>query len=162
MEELVNKLANLQTIRKEFEDRADSAVHQMGYDRNIHDLEMELSQQKELSDSIRRPFEDEMSKIDEGIEDISNQIVYAWDGSKKTIQYSDRILKFRTTGSLKIHDELYLFAELYDHIKLDVLIEKYLKGFNLTAVKKYMGVHELPIDVAEIEYKTTVKLEVKK
>jgi hypothetical protein len=70
-------------------------------------------------------------------------------------------LKFTSRGSLKIHDELYLFAELYDHIKLDVLIEKYLKGFNLTAVKKYMGVHELPIDVAEIEYKTTVKLEQK-
>jgi len=33
MEELVNKLANLQVERKSFEDRADSAVHQMGYDR---------------------------------------------------------------------------------------------------------------------------------
>jgi len=39
--------------------------------------------------------------------------------------------------------------------------KKYLKGFRLTAVKKYMDMYELPIDVAEIEYKTTVKLEQK-
>ena len=87
MEELVNKLANLQTVRKEFEDRADNAVRQMRYDKNIHNLEMELKQQKELRDSIRRPFEDEMSKIDEEIEDISKMETIESDMDKFLITF---------------------------------------------------------------------------
>ena len=56
---------------------------------------------------------------------------------------------------------MYLFAELYDRLTIDELVKTYLKGFNLAPVKKYMGVHTLPIDVAQLEYKTTVKLEQK-
>ena len=68
-------------------------------------------------------------------------------------------LKFTQRGSRKIQDDEAMLEELCVRMQSYAEVLKYLKGFNLTAVKKYMGVHELPIDVAEIEYKTTVKLE---
>jgi hypothetical protein len=163
MEELVNKLANLQITRKEFEDRADNAVRQMGYDRNIHDLEMELKQQIELRDSIRRPFENEMSKIDEGIEDISAQIIYTWNGEKKTVRYPNiGTLKFRTTHGLKIDAPGVLLNDMIDHLRTGREIMKYLSGYNKTEVKKYLGIFPQPAEVAELVGKTTVKLEMVK
>ena len=163
MEELVKKLANLQVERKLFEDRAADAVHQMGYDRNIHDLEMELQQQKELRDSIRRPFEDEMVKIDEGIEDISSQIVHAWDSKtmKKAMKFPAGILTLRTTQSLDIKDPAILLDNLISHFSTYRVANEFISGFKKTIVKQFIGMHPQSSSVAELVPKTTVKLEMK-
>ena len=163
IEKAVNKLADLQSERKVFEDRADDAIHQMGYDRNIHDLKEELAQQIELRDSIRRPFENEIAKIDEGIEDISNQIVYAWDPSmKKTIKFPVGILTLRTTQSLDIRNDAALLEDIIARTSIMEAANKYISGFKKIPVKAYMGVHVLPTTVVELIPKTTVKLETAK
>ena len=160
MEELVNKLANLQVIRKEFEDRADDAVHVMGYDRNIHDLKEELAQQIELRDSIRRPFEEEMAKIDEGIEDVSSQIVYTWDPSmKKTMKFSAGILTLRTTQSLDIKDPAILLDNLIGHFSTYRVANEFISGFKKTIVRQFIGMHPQDSSVVELISKTTVKLD---
>ena len=163
MKELVNKLANLQTVRKEFEDRADNAVRQMRYDKNIHDLEMELKQQKELRDSIRCPFEDEMSKIDEGIEDISAQIIHVWNPEtmKKTMKFDVGVLTLRTTQSLDIKDPTALLNNLIFHFTTYRIATEFISGFKATIVKKFMDMHPQSQSVVELVAKTTVKLEVK-
>jgi len=163
MEELVNKLANLQVERKSFEDRADSAVHQMGYDRNIHDLKMELEQQIELQDSIRRPFEEEISKINEGIEDVSNQIVYMWNPEtmKKTMEFPVGILTLRTTQSLDIGNPAILLDNLTEHFTTYQIANEFISGFKKTIVKKFMAMHPQDSSVVELTPKTTVKLEMK-
>ena len=162
MEELVNKLANLQAIRKEFEDRAGNAVHQMGYDRNIRDLEVELQQQIELRDSIRRPFEDEIVKIDKGIEDISNQIVYAWDPEtmKKTMKFPVGMLTLRTTQSLDIKDPAILLDNLIFHFTTYRVANEFISGFKKTIVRKFIDIHPQSQSVVELVAKTSVKLKV--
>lgn len=162
VEELVNKLAFLQRERKSFEDRADDAVHQMGYNRVINELEEELEQQKELRDSIRRPFEEEISKINEGIEDISNQIVYIWDSKtmKKTMKFPAGILTLRTTQSLDIKDPAILLDNLLYHFSTNKIVDEYLSGFKKTPIKQFMAVISQPLEVVELVPKTTVKLEV--
>jgi hypothetical protein len=68
--------------------------------------------------------------------------------------------KFRTAASLKIEDDTLVLTGLLDHTSVKDVAMNYVKGFNLTAVKKYMGVFELPMGAAELQHKTTVKLEV--
>ena len=162
MKELVNKLAVLQANRKLFEDRADNAVHQMGYDRNIRDLEVELQQQIELRDSIRRPFEDEMSKIDEGIEDISNQIIHTWDPEtmKKTMKFDIGILTLRTTQSLDIKDPAILLDNLISPFTTYRVANEFISGFKKTTVRKFIDMHPQSQSVVELVAKTSVKLEV--
>ena len=163
MEELVNKFAVLQANRKLFEEKADSAVHEMGYDRNIHDLEEELDQQIELRDSIRKPFEKEMAKIDEGIEDISNQIVYAWNPETmaKTMKFPAGILTLRTTQSLDIGNPGILLDNLISHFSTHRVATEFISGFKKTIVRKFMDMHPQASSVVELIPKTTVKLEVK-
>ena len=159
IEEHVNKLAELQAEIGGEEKRADQASLQ--FDEEIKMLEKELVELREERTTARLPHVQNIEETKTTIGDLYAAIIDEWTGEQKTMIFDAGTLKFTSRGSLKIHDELYLFAELYDHITLDALIEKYLKGFNLTAVKKYMSVHELPIDVAEIEYKTTVQMEQK-
>ena len=161
IEEHVINLARLQADRKVVEDDVTDDPNVTELAEGIAIMEMQMAEAHKTLVFLRAGYDTRISEIDDEIKHVSAQIIDEWTGEHKTMVFGDRVLKFRQTGSLKIHDELYLFAELYDHIKLDVLIEKYLKGFNLTAVKKYMDLYELPIDVAEIEYKTTVKLEQK-
>ena len=164
MEELVNKLAFLQTERKSFEDRADSAVHQIGYDRKIYELEKELEQQIELRDSIRRPFEEEMAKIDEGIEAVSNYIIYVWDPEKmkKTMEFDVGVLTLRTTQSLDIKDPAILLDNLISHFSTYQVANEFISGFKKTIVRQFIGMHPQDSSVAELIPKTTVKLELKK
>ena len=164
MEELVNKLANLQVIRKEFEDRAESTVRQMGYDRRIDDLKEALDQQIELRDSLRRPFEEEMVKIDEGIEDISSQIVHAWDSEtmKKTIKFDVGVLTLRTTQSVDIKDPAILLDNLIDHFSTYRVANEFISGFKKTIIRQFIGMHPQDSSVAELIPKTTVKLEMTK
>ena len=160
MEDLVNKLAELQAERKAQEDQADNAVHEMGYNRSIHDAEKELQRLIELRDETRYPFEWEIGTIDKAIKDISAQIIDTWDGEKRTVRYGAGLLKFRMATSLKIKDDTLVLTGLLDHTSVKDVATKYIKGFNLTAVKKYMGVLELPMGAAELQHKTSVKLEV--
>ena len=163
MEELVNKLANLKANRKLFEDRADSAIHQMGYDKRIDELIEELDQQIELRDSIRRPFESEIAKIDEGIEDISSQIVYAWDPSmKKTMKFDVGVITLRTTQSLDIKDPAILLDNLIAHFSTYRVATEFISGFKKTIVRQFISMHPQASSVAELVPKTTVKLETTK
>ena len=157
IEEHVIKIAELQEERKAEETAAD--IVSAAIDEMIESAKQDLVDMEDTRRYLREPQEITIGELDAKIDKILAMIIDEWTGEHKTMVFDACTLKFTTRGSLKIHDDVFLFAELYDHIKLDVLIDKYLKGFNLTAVKKYMGVHELPIDVAEIEYKTTVKLE---
>lgn len=160
MEDSVNKLAMLQEERKSFEDRADSVVHQMGYDRNIYDLKEELAQQIKLRDSIMRPFEDEITKIDEGIEDVSNQIVYEWDPKTmaKTIEFPAGTIKLRTTQKLEIRNGARLLEDIIKRSSVMEAANKYISGFKKIPVKAWMGVHSLSPDIVELVSTTTVKL----
>ena len=141
MEELVNKLADLQVMRKEFED---------------------LEQQIELRDSIRRPFEEEMAKIDEGIEDISNQIVHTWDPEtmKKTMKFPVGILTLKTTQSLDIKDPAILLDNLIDHFSTYRVANEFISGFKKTIIRKFIDMHPQASSVVELIPKTTVKLEI--
>ena len=164
IEETVNKLAELQEERKVIENRADNAVFVMGYDRNIHDLEIELQQQKELRDSILGPFEDEIAKIDEGIESISNQIVYAWDSEtmEETMEFSVGTLTLHTIQNLDIKDPAILLGNLISHFSTYRIANEFISGFKKTIVRKFIDMHPQNSSVAELISKTTVKLEVKK
>ena len=157
MEEYVIKLAELQAELDNELIHADFASASI--DARITDLKKDLSRLEKERDINRQPYTEAAEELKTTIGDLHAAIIDEWTGEHKTLVFDGGTLKFTQRGSLKIIDELYLFAELYDHVTIDELVKKYLKGFNLTAVKKYMGVHELPIDVAEIEYKTTVKLE---
>lgn len=159
MEELIKRLAELQAERNSLRAQADFAVYNKGYDRDISKLEEDLERLKHSEKHVRFAYAWRCDELGSEIESVSEQIIDEWTGEKKTMVFGDRILKFTTRGSLNIVNELYLFAELYNHVTIDELVEKYLTGFNLTAVNKYMGVHRVPGAVAQIEYKTTVKLE---
>ena len=159
MEELVNKLAELQAERKAQEDQADNAVREMGYNRSIHDAEKELQRLKELRDETRYPFEWEIGIINKAIEDISARIIETWGGEKKTMSFDAGTLKFRTTGSLVIENDRLVLEGLLAHTSAKDVATNYISGFKKTAVKKFMGVLSLPMGAAWIDQKTTVKLE---
>lgn len=130
MEELVQRLVELQAEREIHKTRADTESRVL--DELIKIAEEELASLQQDRTDRRRPEEFIMKSIDDQAATISAQII----------------------------DKEWLLNHILDRTSMKEVVEKYIKGFNLTAVKKYMGVHDLPIDVAEIEYKTTVKLEV--
>ena len=157
IEEHVNKLAELQAELKAEEMRADDVSVQI--DHCIRIAEDELNRLKVERIELRQPFTDCIDETQTNIGDLYNMIIDEWTGENKTIVFDAGTLKFTSRGSLKILDERWLLADILDRTSIEDVAEKYINSFNLTAVKKYMGVHELPIDVAEITYKTTVKLE---
>ena len=158
MEELVNKLAELQAELKREEQKADEASAATDdIIAGTKDLIAVLEEERTVK---RRPYIEGVEELKTTIGDLCETIIDEWTGEHKTIKYPSGTLKFTSRGSLTIHDETWLLNDILDRMTVEDLIKKkYLKGFNMTTVKKYMGVHELPIDVAEIVYKTTVKLE---
>ena len=159
IEEYVNKLAELQAERKANENEANEDEAMILRRTEVANASRALEVAKAALSNEMIFYEATLERLDAEIAEVKQQIIDEWTGDRKTMIFDAGTLKFRQTGSLKIHDELYLFKELYDYIWVDELINKYLNGFNLAAVKKFMGVHPLPSSVAEIEYKTTVKLE---
>jgi len=159
MEELVNKLAELQEERdnKIDEYRSDDLIITLST--AVDDAAQKLDEAKVLLSNAMIYYDATEERIDMEIEEIKAHIVDEWGGKKKTIKFDAGTLKFRTSGSIKINDAVLLMDDLLERNPLYDVVGKYIKGFNLTNLKKYMGVHELPIDVAEIGYKTTVKLE---
>ncbi len=160
MGDLVNKLAELQAERKveEAAVNADDAV--TTYRAAVAAAEKQLEAAKIALASELEFYEVEIERINTEIEEIEAQIVDTWDGEKRTVRYDAGLLKFRTTTSLKIKDDTLVLTGLLDHTSMEDVATRYIKGFNLTAVKKYMGVLELPMGAAELVSKTTVKLEV--
>ena len=159
MKKLVNKLVMWQAEQKITEDAVNNDQEVTDINEVIAVLEAQIAGARKTLVFLRAGYDEQISEIDDEIKRVYAQIIEAWDGEKKTLNFDAGTLKFRTTGSLKISDRSWLLEELLDRIPIEDVAEKYIKGFNMTAVKKFMGVHELPVDVAEIEHKTTVKLE---
>ena len=159
MEDLVKLLASMQAELKAAEDamNADSDIiaHREAVATARGRLEMsEMALANDLS-----YYKHAMEATKAHIEEIKAQVIDEWDGDKKTLKFDAGTLKFRTTQSLNIENETALLYNLIDHAGIKDVATKYISGFNKTAVKKYMDVHELPTVIAELISKTTVKLE---
>lgn len=157
MDELVNTLADLQTERAARENAADK--ESAAIDLMIQLAEDDLNKLREDRRIERKVDEIAMGELDVAIENVSAQIINTWNGEKKTMVFDAGTLKFRTSQSLKITDPTLTLVGLLQHTSDEDVATKYIKGFNLTAVKKYMGVLSLPTGAAQIDRKTTVKLE---
>ena len=158
IEEHVIKIVERQAELDGAEKKADFAS--VAIDRHIIDAEAHLVNLKKERDINRFPHIECAKELKTNIASLYEQIIDEWDGEEKTLKFAAGTLKFTTRGSLNILDEVWLLNDILDRMSVeDIFKKKYLKGFNLTAVKKYMSVHDLPVDVAEIEYTTTVKLE---
>ena len=156
IEELVNKLAKLQTeraARKIAADKESAATDLM-----IKLAEENIASLKEDRKNERQVDENAIGELDAEIENISSQIVEAWSGEKKTMPFDAGTLKFRTTQSLKIGDGAALLTQLLHHFSTNVIVDEYISGFNRTAIKKFMDLIPTLPDVAELIPKTTVKL----
>ncbi len=157
MEEHINKLAELQAELDKELVNADFASANI--DDRMARIKEKLSILEQERDINRRPYIEAAEELKTTIGDLYATIIDEWSGEQKTMVFDAGTLKFRTTQSLKIENETLVLTGLLDHTSVKDVATNYIKGFNLTAVRKYMGVLELPMGAAEIEYKTTVKLE---
>ena len=159
MEDLVNELADAMHIKHINTESMDQATEEV--DSRIRSVEQSLIELQQERAHISEPFKQAIETEDFRIFRLNMQIADTWDGEKRTVRYGAGLLKFRTTTSLKIKDDTLVLTGLLDHTSVKDVAMNYVKGFNLTAVKKYMGVLELPMGAAELVSKTSVKLEVK-
>jgi len=153
----VQQLATLQAELAATKTAANEASEKI--DAEIAEAEMVLTHLRTMQERIRQPYEYEINEIGIRIAMMQECIIEAWDGEKKTLKFDAGILKFRTTQSLKIENETLVLTGLLDHTSVKDVATNYITGFNKAAVKKYMGVLDLPLGAARIEKKTTVKLE---
>gem|GEM_PF-3813313 len=156
IEDLISQLAALQAEMEEEDEKADFASSAI--DRHIIDARARLANLEKERDINRQPYVEAAEEISDEIKHVSAQIIDEWSGEKKTLVFNAGTLKFRTTSSLKIVDEAWLLERIVTTTSFREAANKYLKGFNLSAVKKYMSVLPLPMGAAKIEYNTTVKL----
>ena len=157
MEELVNKLAELQAELKAEEAKADKASALT--DASITDVKDELAELEIERKNERLPYIEAAQELQTTIGDIQQTIIDVWNGEKKTLKFDAGTLKFRTTSKLEIYHPEILLADMFVHLQTGSEMMKYLSGFNKTAVKKYIGVHPQDIDIVELIPATTVKLE---
>lgn len=158
MDELVQQLAVVQAEIAATTEHMNRAT--AGADQRIEEAERALEVLKEHRIGVAAPFIIGIADGERLTDEIETQIINEWTGEKTTMVFDAGTLKFAQRGNLKIHDEVWLMNDILDRMSVeDIFKKKYLKGFNLTAIKRYMGVHDLPVDVAEIEYTATVKLE---
>ena len=157
MKELVNRLAELQAEREEIIEHEKDAS--MDIDMKIDALEGQILVLKDDLAKIQRPYVEAVASIDDQINDVKAMIIDAWDGEKKTMKFDVGTLKFRTTSKLDIHNEPNVLENLMSHLNTAGDIMEYIKGFNLTKLKKYMKVHKIPPEDAEFVHTTSVKLE---
>ncbi len=132
-----------------------------GTDQRIAEIEHDLKVLREHRVGEAAPYLIGIADDERRIDEIKAQIIDEWTGEDKTMVFDAGILKFRTTQSLKIYDEELLLHDIIEHTSIRDASKTYIKGFNLTAVKKYMTVHPQQPEVAELTSKTTVKLEQK-
>ena len=138
--------------------------HQNLQDHNtktLHKQTKELYTQIQVLQNEITAYEDAMRPAQDSIKNeintIHDQILKAWDGEKKTINTPHGTLKFRTTSKLEILNETAIHESLTNHLSPQEVV-KYLKGFKLTPLKKYLTVHPQPENIARIETTTTVQL----
>lgn len=156
MEELVNKLAELQEELKAEEAKANEAS--LLIDAEIEIAESDLTKLRQDRTNTRFAYSETAKKLQATIKETETQLIDEWDGRKKTIHYDTKTLSFTTTGSLKIHDDVRLMELLIEKAPIADIVSKYIKGFKLTGVKKFVDVHNVQTGVASMEYKTTVRL----
>lgn len=159
IEEYVIKLAELQAELKEYEEKAAAEVAASKIDEDIAYHEEQIAHQRGVREILIRPYIEggEDTKLKIGL--VYDAIIDEWTGEHKTMVFDAGTLKFKTTQSLKIENETLVLTGLLDHTSVKDVATNYITGFNKTAVKKYMGVLELPLGAAELENRTTVKLE---
>ena len=160
MEELVNKLVELQAELKEREYQADEAS--LLIDERIADAKKRIHILEQERDVNRQPYTTKVEEIKIAITGLHTTIIDEWTGEKKTLAFDAGTLKFRTTKSLDIHKPGTLLNHIMSSgLPVSTVAEEYIKGFNLTTVRKYLEVLPVTTDVAELIEKTTVKLEQK-
>jgi hypothetical protein len=158
MEELVSELADLQYEKKEMVDRMNQTTREEGYDERIKHAEKELARLNELRAETRYPYEWNIGKVEDEITRVSNLLLNEWDGKTKTRRYPSGVLSFRTTKRLHIIDDVRLMELLIEKAPIFDVVSKYIKGFKLADVKKFVEVHNVQTGVAQIESKTSVSL----
>jgi len=156
MEETVNKLAELQA--EQANERAKANAASTLEDKAIAYAEDELTVLKHNRKMERLPYTNNIDDITEDIDNVKETIIDEWDGSKKTYKYGNKTLSFRQTGSLNIIDDVRLMELLIEKATIFDVVSKYIKGFKLTEVKKFVDVHNVQTGVASMEYKTSVTL----
>ena len=159
MEELVNKLAELQAELKLEELKANEAS--LWTDERIAKAEEEVKALRAESEKERLPYINNIDDINSEIRMLQGDIVEVWDRRKNTVQFDAGTLKFTTRKSMEIVDGGRLLEHIIENTSTTEAVDKYLKGFLLTPTKAYVNVHELGEGIAKINSKTTVKLEQK-
>lgn len=160
MEEIVQELAELQEELNDTRSEAAKDERVVRLRATADDAAKQLDAAKiELSNEMIY-YEATYERLDMEIDEISAQIIKAWDGEKKTLKFGDKTLKFRTTQSLKINDAGMMLVDLIEHLTPAEIADKYIKGFKSTPLKKYISVISIDTDVVELIPKTTVKLDV--
>ena len=156
MEELANTLAELQAEHK-------ANIEAMGEDRfigecetGIEDLKKQLSEEYDTLYELKAVYGQE--DLEKRIDTTKDQILDEWDGKTPTRRYPSGVLSFRTTKRLNIIDEVRLMELLIEKAPIFDVVSKYIKGFKLTDVKKFVEVHNVQTGVAQIESKTSVSL----
>ena len=154
MKELVTKLAELQAEMESITDQIAGDKIIQEYVTAIAELEKQASEGRDALYDLESAYGRE--HIQKFIDEVKAQIIDEWDREKKTLSFDEGLLKFRTTQSLKISDSTLVLTGLLDHTSVNDVATNYITGFNKTAVKKYMGVLDLPMGAAEIVPTTTV------
>ena len=157
MEELVNKLAELQAEMESIADQIAGDRIIQEYVTAIAELEKQASDSRDALHDLISAYGQDL--IDERMNEIKDQIIDEWDGEKKTLEFGAGTLKFRTTTSVDVKDGGWLLESMSTRLPYYKVYDEYIKGFNLTAVRKYIDVIEVPEDVVKLVSKTTAKLE---
>ena len=139
-------------------DRMNQTTQAEGYDERIKHAEKELARLNELLAETRYPYEWNIRKVEDEITRVSNKLLDECDGQKKTLKFPSGVLSFRTTKRLDIIDDVRLMGLLLEKTTIVDVVGKYIKGFKLPEVKKFVDVHNVQTGVAQMVSKTTVSL----
>ena len=160
MEDLVEQLAELHDELQAEEDDTNADETVIMLREGVASAERQWTLASESLENELRYHDAAVEQINEGIDEITTRILDEWDGEKKTLTFGAGTLKFRTTKSLDIHKPGTLLNHILSSgLPVSTVAEEYIKGFNLTTVRKYLEVLPVTTDVAELIEKTTVKLE---
>ena len=156
MEELVNKLADLQEALDNAATSTAADPLIIEYKAAIVELEKQVSDKRDaLYDLESTGRQEDIKRL---IEETKAEIIDEWDEEKKTYKFDGKTLSFTRTGSLKIKDGVRLMELLIEKAPMVDVVGKYIRGFKLTYVKKFVEVNNVQTGVASMAYKTTVRL----
>ena len=156
MEEYVNKVVELRAEISTEEAKADEAS--LLIDAEIEVVEAELKKLREDRTTARLPYVELAKEIQTTIDIILETLLEVWDGDTKTYKYPAGTVSYRTTGSLDIIDDIRLRDILIEKTCTEDIVSKYIKGFKLTEVKKFVDVCKVPTGVAVVKHKTSVSV----